>query len=372
MKLSRRLFLSHLFVGLFSLFLMGLLTIFISPLTFNVYAEEDVQFTNTEAEDIAITETIVSEEQNLNTAFTQAVITGVLSASLLVFGITTITSTWFSRRIVTPIQQVAAASYDIANGHYDKRLSLHNQNDEIGELVQQFNTMAESLENVENTRRQLINDVSHELKTPLTSIKGYMEGLQDGVIVPSVETFQLVYQEADRLQHLVHDLQELSGIESGAFELEIAECNARELIETAISCLQVQFDDKRVQLAVKENVDISVKADSHRIRQVLINLLGNALQYTESGGVVQIHTKACHDMLQVSIQDNGIGIAPNDMKDIFQRFYRVDKSRARSQGGNGIGLTIAQRLIEAHGGKLWVESSGLGKGSTFYFSLPIA
>jgi signal transduction histidine kinase len=233
--------------------------------------------------------------------------------------------------------------------------------------------MAASLARTETMRQQLIADVSHELKTPLASIKGYMEGLQDGVIPATPETFQLVRREADRLQRLVYDLQEPSRAEAGAVPLTVQPHVPAELVSTVIARLQPQFAEKNVTLTADVPVDLpAVGADADRIEQVLTNLLGNALQYTPDGGAVTVTARSSGDGVEFSVQDTGLGLRPDDLTRIFQRFYRVDKSRSRASGGSGIGLTIARHIIEAHSGRIWAESPGPHQGSTFYFTLPTA
>jgi histidine kinase len=221
-------------------------------------------------------------------------------------------------------------------------------------------------------RLQLIGDISHELRTPLTAIKGSMEGLIDGVLPASEETFHGIYREADRLQRLVSDLQELSQIEAGAFELHLQPIDVIDLVEATVKRLELQFVDKGVVLESDvPNWLPPVQADHDRISQVMLNLVGNALQYTPGGGRVRITAIRHEDEIYISITDTGIGIPPEHVQHLFTRFYRIDKSRSRVGGGSGIGLTIAKHLVEAHGGRIWVESPGPGKGSTFTFTLPV-
>jgi histidine kinase len=229
------------------------------------------------------------------------------------------------------------------------------------------------LAETETMRQQLIADVSHELKTPLASIKGYMEGLQDGVIAATPETFEIIHHEADRLQRLVYDLQELSRVEAGAFHLDRHLTDAAPLVSAVAARLSPQYADKNVTLVSDPPSALpKVLADQDRVEQVLTNLLGNALQYTPTGGRVKVCLTPVDSMLRVSVQDTGMGLTSEDLTRIFQRFYRVDKSRSRRSGGSGIGLTIARHLVEAHGGQIWAESPGPGQGSTFYFTLPLA
>jgi signal transduction histidine kinase len=233
--------------------------------------------------------------------------------------------------------------------------------------------MAAALAATETLRQQLMADVSHELKTPLASIKGYMEGLQDGVIPPTPETFQLVHREADRLQRLVSDLQELSRAEAAQLHMALQPCNPADLVNLAVATLRPQFEDKGIALEIEmPSQTPPVRADLDRIRQVLINLLGNALQYTLPGGRVIVRATQVGSAIRFSVEDTGIGLDAADLERIFQRFYRVDKSRSRVSGGSGIGLTIARYIVETHGEHIWAESAGPGQGSTFHFTLPLA
>jgi signal transduction histidine kinase len=244
--------------------------------------------------------------------------------------------------------------------------------DELGQLATRFNRMAEKLSQVESMRRRLIGDVSHELRTPLTAIKGSMEGLIDGVLPATPETFQQIHAEADRLNRLVDDLQELSRVEAHAYELDIRPVDVRTLVQTVTKRLASQFEAKRIALDTELAPDMPrVLADEDRIVQVLTNLTGNALQHTPKNGKVTITAKSINGEVQVSVHDTGIGISPEHLPHIFDRFYRADKSRSRrAGGGSGIGLTIARALVEAHGGRIWAESAGEGQGSTFTFTLP--
>jgi len=223
-------------------------------------------------------------------------------------------------------------------------------------------------------RRQLIGDVTHELRTPLTAIKGSMEGLMDGILSPSAETFEQIHKEADRLSRLVDDLQEHSRVESRAYKLDIVTVAVADLVEAALKRLGRQYEEKGVVLTSSLPPTLAhVRVDTDRIGQVLINLLGNAMQNTPKGGNVTISAEQKGNDVLISVKDNGAGIPPEHLPHVFDRFYRVDKSRSRrAGGGSGIGLTIANSLVEAHGGIIRAASDGIGKGSTFIFTLPIS
>jgi histidine kinase len=294
-----------------------------------------------------------------------AVTASVLAALLVSFVL--------SRRILAPVRTLSDASQHIAEGHYDERVQVKGT-DEIAQLAMRFNQMAGQLEEVENMRRQLIGDVTHELRTPLTSIKGYMEGLVDGVLPSTPETFHEIHREADRLSRLVNDLQELSHIETRAYALEIRSVPVPHLVQAALQRLSPQAAAKQIQLRSNLPAGLPrVQADEDRMIQVLVNLLANAIQYTPQGGQVVISAARQADRVLISVSDTGIGIPREHLAHVFTRFYRVDKSRSRNAGGgSGIGLTIAKHLVEAHGGQIRVESAGEGHGSTFTFSLKTA
>lgn len=307
----------------------------------------------------------------------RAAVNEALRVAAIAAGVTAIiASLLISRQVVSPVQAMTNASRRIAEGNYDERVQVagdieKSEQDELGQLALSFNQMAARLERTEEMRRQLIGDVTHELRTPLTTIKGYMEGLIDGVLPANEETYTQIYREADRLQRLVNDLQELSRVEAGAYELNLSNTSVKALLDATTTRLGHQFEEKGVSLTVQIPPDLPpVYVDVDRMGQVLLNLMGNALQYTPSGGSVQVTAVHKHDEVQIDISDTGIGIPPEHLPHLFTRFYRADKSRSRSGGGSGIGLTIARHLVEAHGGRIWVESQGAGKGSTFSFTLP--
>jgi histidine kinase len=304
--------------------------------------------------------------QNFQASFNESLLISVLAASLAAVGV----SILLSRSIVAPLRAMMAASQRIAEGHYDERVQATGK-DELGQLALRFNQMAEQLEQVESMRRRLIGDVTHELRTPLTAIKGSMEGLIDGVLPSSPETFEQIHQEADRLNRLVDDLQELSRVEARAYPLDLHSVDVASLVGTISKRLGFQFDDKGVILnSSLPPSPVRVLADEDRIVQVLTNLVGNALQYTPAGKNVTLSVQSMDNVIQFAVKDTGFGIPAEHLAHIFDRFYRVDKSRSRVRGGSGIGLTIAKHLVEAHGGRIWAESEGEGKGSTFFFTLP--
>ncbi|HEY3343119.1 MAG TPA: ATP-binding protein [Anaerolineae bacterium] len=312
---------------------------------------------------------IMSDLQSNFTAAFNEVLLYAAGASVIA---AVVVSMFTARRIVRPLRDMTEVSRRIAAGSYHQRVQISDE-DELGTLAHSFNQMAEVLEQTERRRVELIGNVAHELRTPLSSIRGTMEGLVDGVLPADASTFQGVQHAVTRLQRLVHDLEELSRAEAGQIPLDLRQVDVRLLIRSAADRLQMQYDDKGVRLQI-EGVGVmpAVQIDSARITQVLINLLGNALQYTPSGGSVTVQAWADSREALVSIHDTGAGISAEHLPHLFERFYRVDRSRSRAGGGSGIGLTISKYLVEAHGGHIWAESAGVGLGSTFTFTLPLA
>jgi len=302
-------------------------------------------------------------------SFNEILLYAIIASAIVAVAV----SVFFSRGVVAPLRAMTDASQRIAAGHYDERVKI-NGGDELAQLGERFNQMAEKLEQVESMRRRLIGDVSHELRTPLTAIKGSMEGLMDGVLPATNETYQQIHAEADRLNRLVDDLQELSRVEAGSYHLDIKPVDVSSLVQTVAKRLSLQFESKRISLDLELAPGLTrVQADEDRAVQVLTNLVGNALQYTPENGKVIISVKQKNDEVQIAVKDSGIGIPPEHLAHIFDRFYRVDKSRSRQAGGgSGIGLTIARALVEAVGGRIWVESEGEGQGSAFTFTLKSA
>jgi signal transduction histidine kinase len=370
-RLGTKLFLAHLMVILIGVIILGITIQITIPAAFNRHmGMMDTSMMNGmgmgQGQGPGYGRTLfenfrASMFESLGYAVTASVLAALLASLLL------------SRRIVAPLGTLTSASQRIADGQYTERVQV-NGSDEIAQLSTSFNQMAVQLEQVESMRRQLIGDVTHELRTPLTSIKGYMEGLVDGVLPSTPETFNQIHREADRLSRLVDDLQELSRVEAKAYSLDVRSVAISNLVHTIVKRLSPQATAKRISLRSNLPADLPpVQADEDRITQVLLNLAANAIQYTPEGGDVIISAARQADDVHISVQDTGVGIPAEHLANLFTRFYRVDKSRSRNAGGgSGIGLTIAKHLVEAHGGQIWAESRGEGQGSTFTFSLKIA
>ena len=274
-----------------------------------------------------------------------------------------------SRRILAPIQTLTLTARRLGQGDLSQRVEFHDKS-EVGELAHAFNSMASDLERAEQLRRNITADVAHELRTPLSNIQGYLEAVQDGVIKPDGDTIHSLHEEATLLSRLVDDLQELSLAEAGELKLVCQAEDITELIKHAVAAVQAQVATKGLSISVNLPDRLPpVNIDRHRITQVLRNLLENAMAHTAEGDI-NVTAAQQGSWLKISMVDTGEGIPAKALPNIFERFYRVDKSRTRATGGSGLGLTIAKRLVEAHGGKIEAQSE-LGKGSRFSFTVPI-
>ena len=360
-QLGLKLFLSYLVITIAGSAVLVATAIFLAPTALNRH--------------IASMEAVMGDHpglaMDLRINFYQAIIE-TLALAIVFSTLTAIAVSIFtSRRIIGPIQVMMRASRHIASGDYHERVPVANE-DELGDLAQSFNQMAEELEQTEARRMELIGDVAHELRTPLSSIRSTMEGLVDEVLPPDPGTFLNVQHEVGRLQRLVRDLEELSRAEAGQISLNPQPLAYADLAQAAVDRLSPQYKDKGVDLRIDLERDFPlVRADPARLTQVLLNLLGNALQYTPSGGRVILRVWQEGQEILTQVQDTGIGIPGEHLPHLFERFYRVDKSRSRAGGGSGIGLTITKYLVEAHHGCIWAESPGPDQGSTFTFTLPI-
>lgn len=311
-------------------------------------------------------------QDDLLFAFRQSILTSVSVAAggAVIAGI--LSSLLLSRQILRPLRQLADSSQRIAHGHYAERLTVP-PSDELALVANNFNQMAEALEQVEQQRIALIGNVSHELRTPLTGLKGYLEGLMDGVFPSDEETFAHMYQEVRRLGRLVDDLQALSQVEAGQILLHPQPFNLIPLLERVMAQIRPQAEAQSLSMSLDAPATpVTVLADPDRTAQIALNLLSNAIRYTPDGGSITVRASRQPDCARITVEDTGIGIPAAALPYLFERFYRVDPSRARSSGGSGIGLTIARHLAWAMGGELTAASPGPNQGSVFTFTLPNA
>lgn len=282
---------------------------------------------------------------------------GALAAVLLV-----------SRRIAVPLGVLARAARRFGGGDLEVRVPEQGPG-EIAELALEFNRMAQGLQDGQRQRQAMVADVAHELRTPLTVLRGYVEALRDGMAEPDHDTLSVVHEEAVHLQKLVDDLQDLAQADAAELGLDCGPLDVAEVLQTAATGFALQAAGQEVRLEVAAAPGLLVTADRRRVTQVIHNLVGNALRYTPAGGEIRLLAEGLADAIRVDVTDTGAGIPPEHLPHIFERFYRVDPSRARETGGSGLGLTIARRIVEAHGGTMGVESA-VGRGTRFWFTLP--
>ena len=248
---------------------------------------------------------------------------------------------------------------------------FRSSRDEIGQLAQSFDQMAVALQNIEEMRRDFIANVSHELRTPMTSIRGFIEGILDGTIPPERQSYYLtiVRDETDRLNRLVNNLLDLARMEAGELELRPRVVNINEIIRVCIIKLENLITSKQIQVEANfDDENVFVSADPDAIERVIYNLVHNAIKFTPEGGSIAIGTVRKKDTVEISVKDTGIGIDPNDMDMIWDRFYKADKSRSKDKVGTGLGLAIVKNIINEHNQQIWVESEP-GKGTKFTFTL---
>ncbi|WP_375514332.1 sensor histidine kinase [uncultured Nostoc sp.] len=360
MGLRGRLFLSHLVVMIVGVASLVSISKISSPRLFVLHLE---RLENQGFDLIDVRTELVA---GFELAWQRSTIWSVLVGTTAAGGL----SYWVSRRIMQRLTEMEQITQKFAVGQMDARLPMSDI-PELNGLGASFNRMAASLEGVEARRREVIGDMTHELRTPLTVVRGYLEELADGEIEASPEIYRRLAKETRRLERLVNDLQELSKAEAGYLPINIQRVNLRPLLESLVEKFTDQLlEDGPVLVLQCPSVLPPVLADIDRTEQVLVNLLGNAVRYTNEGSItIRVGTEA--SFLWIAVIDTGIGIAPENLPHVFERFWRADQSRDRHSGGTGIGLTISRRLIELQGGQIQVESE-LGVGSTFRFFLPLA
>ncbi|MBI4299658.1 MAG: HAMP domain-containing protein [Chloroflexi bacterium] len=270
-----------------------------------------------------------------------------------------------------PLAKFSKASRQVAKGDFSQRVEGVSGG-ELGELATAFNLMTENLQQDEQRRQRLLADIAHELRTPLSVIQGNLEAMLDGVLEPDAAHLEALHRESGLLARIVRDLRDLTLAEAGQLRLERVPTDVEPLVAQEVARVEAEARDRGIALRSDLPVELpALDVDPDRARQVLGNLLSNALRYTPSGGSITIGARddISDGLLTLYVADTGSGIAPGDLPHIFDHFYRADPSRQRASGGSGIGLAIVKQLVEAHGGRVWVESQ-LGKGSTFFISLP--
>jgi len=278
--------------------------------------------------------------------------------------------TFLSRTLTRPIRELTEATQAVADGNLGSQVSVRSK-DEMGELAETFNKMSVDLARSTEARKQMTADIAHELRTPLSLILGHAEAVHDGVLPPSKENFEIIRDEAVRLEHLVNDLRTLSLADAGELSINLQEVSPQKLLND----IQTTYLHIASQKSVQIQLDIAsetpmLNIDPDRMTQVLTNIIDNALQHTPEGGQINLSARSVGDSVELSIKDSGPGIDSEDVNRIFNRFYRTDTSRHRDDGGSGLGLAIAKSLVEMHKGQIWAESEP-SQGLTVTIILPI-
>jgi two-component system sensor histidine kinase BaeS len=298
---------------------------------------------------------------------TQAILYSALGATIIAL----LLGVLLARTLTRPIRELTLATRVLAKGELGQQVSVRTR-DELGELATSFNQMSADLARASELRRQLMADIAHELRTPLSLILGYTESLSDGKLPPSQETFDIMHDEAQHLSRLVDDLRTLSLADAGELPLTRQPLDVPTLLERVVLAHSPEAQRRGISLRVEPSPTLPViEADAGRMAQVLENLVSNALCYTPEGGEISLSAKADMGAVKLRVQDNGVGITPGDLPFVFDRFYRADKSLQRNGTESGLGLAIAKSIVEAHGGSISVEST-LGQGTTFTITLPAA
>ena len=281
---------------------------------------------------------------------------------------------WFTtKRMVTPLQQMSAAAKRFAVGDFSYRVTI-DSNDELSDLGYAFNEMADALDKLESSRRSFVANVSHELKTPMTSIAGFIDGILDGTIPQEKQDYYLkiVSDEVRRLSRLVVAMLNMSKMESGDFEMNCKNYNLTDQIIHILLNFEQKIEKKNIEIRGLDDVkDYNVYADTDMIYQVIYNLFDNAVKFTNDGGYIQVGIKDIGDSVEVSIKNSGEGIKPDELSKIFERFYKVDKSRSLDAKGAGLGLYIVKMMVEMHGGRIFARSESENEAE-FIFTLPKA
>ncbi len=277
-------------------------------------------------------------------------------ASIAALGLAFLLSFFLTRRVLRPLSQMNRITRDIAAGDFHARVDVVTR-DEVGQLGLAFNRMADSLEGIEQLRKNMVADVAHELRTPLTNLRGYLEALNDGVIEPSPKTLKMLQEENLRLVHLVDSLQQLARADAARAHLNREKLNPAEEVRQILGLYSASFQDKEISVTTTLKEGMTVVADRDKLLQALRNLLENSFKYTPAKGYVTIAVSDRQGKVEIRFTNSGPGIGEADLPFIFERFFRAERSRSRDAGGAGIGLSITKELIEAHGGKVGAESS---------------
>jgi signal transduction histidine kinase len=303
-------------------------------------------------------------------AFLQRLRESILPVGAAACAVAILLGLFLTWQLTDPLRKLKAAAQGIAGGDLSQRVDIKSK-DEIGELGRAFNDMAENLSRAEELRRNMTADIAHELRTPLSVIRANLEAILDGVFQPTKENVTSIHKEAVLLSRLVDDLQELALADAGRLRIEPEPTDVALLIKRVLTGVAARAKSQGVVVVKELASDLpAVSVDSQRIGQVLSNLVDNALRHSPEGSTITVRARETADEVQVDVVDQGPGLSPEELALVFERFYRGDRARSRATGGAGLGLAIVRQLVEAHGGRVWVESIE-GQGATFSFTIPL-
>lgn len=310
---------------------------------------------------------------HLDEAFARALLLS-LGVAVLAAAVTALAVSWIvARRIARPVRRLADGAGRVAAGDYHTRVPVPQVDDELAQVTRSFNHMADALEDTETTRRRLLADLAHELRTPLATLDGYVEGLDDGVVAAEPATWRTLADALARLRRLVDDLNVVSRVEGLTASLQLQQIAPDELVRQAVAAAQPQAQRRGVHLhSHATGRPGTVLVDVDRVGEALHNLLDNAIRHTPPGDDVTVATDADGAWVDLAVADTGEGIDAADLPHVFERFYRADAARRDHDGGSGIGLTIVAAIVRAHGGTVHADSPGRGCGARFTIRLPTA
>lgn len=307
---------------------------------------------------------------------THEAFTSAISRALIFAGIASLIATsligWvFVRRIADPIEQLADAADALAGRVYPVQLPSGGFSRELRKLNDAFERMASDLQLSEERRVNLLADLAHELRTPLATINAYIDGLEDGVVIPNVESWAALRLQISRMNRLVEDLKKASAADEHSVSINFSNVNIDTIIGSAVAIFEARCEIEEKKLIYKQSLKpLMVKADPERFQQVLMNLLDNAFRHTPSAGVIEVTVHEFENEFEIEVSDSGAGISKESLELVFDRFYRADPSRKVDNTGSGLGLTIARNIVELHKGSIKVESPGRLGGATFLIRVP--
>ncbi|SHF00821.1 His Kinase A (phospho-acceptor) domain-containing protein [Seinonella peptonophila] len=298
----------------------------------------------------------------------QAILSSSIWTALGTIVVAIFISFFLANRISSPLIHMRLVAEKMANGDWTSRMQVKGK-DELAHLADSLNHLTQQLERQERLRENLTSDIAHELRTPLATLKSHLEAFRDGIWEPTPDRIESCYEEIERLIDLVGDLEQLTSVEAPDFQLLRKNEDLTEIINQCANAMRTAFQEKKIDLTQSLAPLPLISIDKNRVIQIIMNLLSNAFKYTEVGGRVSIQTKDEPNSVQIIIEDTGIGIPKEEVKKVFERFYRVDQSRSRESGGNGIGLTIVKKLVEAHQAFITIDSE-VGEGTKVSLTFP--